>query len=723
MSGAVTWARGWLAALVAVCLLVPPVPSSAAPRPRPLRIEVPSNRADLISGGNALVSIALPKGVDVDDVSLDLNGRDVTTLFALRSDSRFAGVLSGLKVGANTLSARLPDGSGARLSITNHPIGGPVFAGEQVKPWICATEENGLGPALDEQCNTPTIYEFFYKSNESGEFEPYDSENPPPESDVATTTTDEGHTVPYIVRRERGVIDRGIYDIAVLFDPSDPWDPWEPQEAWNGKLHWPFGGSCQPYHAQNPPGGRPDIGGGDEGGVLDDNALSRGFAVASSGFSVLGNNCNTVVSAEALMMIKEHFIETYGPVRYTFGRGGSGGSIQQIQIAGAYPGLLDGILPQATFADIATTATENFDCRLLVRYFNVVSPHLGWTPAAKLAIEGGGFFTTCEAWISAYGFPAMLGDPTLGCITPLLTYLETDYTGILRSQSEPDWVYDADTNPDGVRCTIYDYMSAIFGRRSEDGPARRPYDNVGVQYGLKAVEAGVILPEQFVDLNEKIGGIDIDYGFQSTRSEADPGSLAATYRSGQVTDGRQLAKVPIIDGSYAIPHGDIHTAFHSWELRERIAATNGSAENHVIRQAGGGRPAFDVMDEWLDNIEADPKPGPLSEKIVRNKPADLVDSGSYIGTDPRIAAGAPLSDDILRCMLKPLDRADYSATFTDDQWARLQAAFPDGVCDWTRPGIDQQATIPWATYRYGTGPRPLGKRPVSIPIPSRLPAR
>ena len=31
---------------------------------------------------------------------------------------------------------------------------------------------------------------------------------------------DQGVTVPFIVRNERGVIDRGVYDIAVLFDPT-----------------------------------------------------------------------------------------------------------------------------------------------------------------------------------------------------------------------------------------------------------------------------------------------------------------------------------------------------------------------------------------------------------------------------------------------------------------------------------------------------------------------
>jgi hypothetical protein len=29
-------------------------------------------------------------------------------------------------------------------------------------------------------------------------------------------------------------------------------------------------------------------------------------------------------------------------------------------------------------------------------------------------------------------------------------------------------------------------------------------------------------------------------------------------------------------------------------------------------------------------------------------------------------------------------------SFTPEQWARLRAAFPDGVCDWHRRGVEQR---------------------------------
>ena len=52
-----------------------------------------------------------------------------------------------------------------------------------------------------------------------------------------------------------------------------------------------------------------------------------------------------------------------------------------------------------------------------------------------------------------------------------------------------DKVYDEQTNPDGVRCTLQDYMVNAFGR-DDDGFARRGFDNVGVQYGLKGLRDG-----------------------------------------------------------------------------------------------------------------------------------------------------------------------------------------------------------------------------------------
>ena len=129
---------------------------------------------------------------------------------------------------------------------------------------------------------------------------------------------------------------------------------------------------------------------------------------------------------------------------------------------------------------------------------------------------------------------------------------------------------------------------AIWGRNAR-GFARRPVDNVGLQYGLKALEAGQISVEQFVDLNEKIrGSVDTDYAFTAERSEADPGSMPIAYWAGQVSNF--LADLPIIDLRGSSNVNDIHTDYHSWAMRARLDQANGGRQPADLELADGHRP-------------------------------------------------------------------------------------------------------------------------------------
>jgi hypothetical protein len=76
-----------------------------------------------------------------------------------------------------------------------------------------------------------------------------------------------------------------------------------------------------------------------------------------------------------------------------------------------------------------------------------------------------------------------------------------------------------------------------------------------------------------------------------------------------------------------------------------------------------------------------------------------------------------LTENILKCQLKPLNAADYlPATFNGAQLARLLAAFPDGVCDWSKPGVSQQSPVSPLTFEGGPGGVPLGPPPTSTPL-------
>jgi hypothetical protein len=87
---------------------------------------------------------------------------------------------------------------------------------------------------------------------------------------------------------------------------------------------------------------------------------------------------------------------------------------------------------------------------------------------------------------------------------------------------------------------------------------------------------------------------------------------------------------------------------------------------------------------------------------------------------PRQVAGGPLAENILKCQLKPLNSADYAPiVFTSEQLTHLHAAFPDGVCDWSKPGVGQQAALSPLTYVNGPGGVPLPGAPAAESAPER----
>jgi hypothetical protein len=694
-------------AAVAAALLLSAVPASAAVGVPQIRVL--SNRADLVSAGDALVQVVPPAGADASTLKVGVDGRDVTPAFAVRSDGRFFGLLKGLRNGANVVSAQIPGGRAARLTILNHPIGGPVLAGPQVKPWSC------FAGSLDDQCNRPVSYAYYYEPTGGGSLVSYDPTNPPP--DVANTTTDQGKTVPFIVRQETGTIDRDEYRIAVLFDPAKPWDPTQPQDAFNHKLVVFHGASCDTEYQQ---ASAPD--------VLNVTALGRGFATMSHALDNAGHNCNIATEAESLIMTKEHLIDAYGTVRYTIGSGCSGGSLVQQQVANAYPGFYQGITPACSFTDAWSSAMQYVDYQFMRRYFENPSgwaAGVAWSPADISAVEGHPDPANAVTFTSV--IPSS-GNPSRSC------------PGLAAAQ-----VYDAKTNPHGVRCSLQDYMVNVFGRRPQDGFAERPFDNVGIEFGRKALAAGKITPAQFADLNSKIGAVDIDYNPTTTRTEATSAALERVYRSGAVDQADNLDKVAIIDLRGPDP-GAFHDVYRTYVMRARLDRDHGTHANQILWRgqtpllgdANYTGESIIAIDEWLAAIEKDPRAMPLAKKIIGDKPSSLQDrctngSGQDVPatvcdgsvqaySDPRQESGMPPTDDTIKCELKPLRRTDYAQSqFTDAQWAELVKTYPSGVCDYTKPGVDRVPTRAWQSYQDASGSvvyggRALGAVPTSKPV-------
>jgi hypothetical protein len=640
----------------------------------PLTITVLSSRADMVSGGDALVQIAPPGS----GLSVTVNGQDATNSF--REDGgRVVGLLEQLREGKNIVEARR-GGRSTRLEIINHPITGPIVSGEHLKPFVCRTVESGLGEPLDANCSAAARIEYFYRTNAATPtFKPlpHPAEHP---ADLATTTTTDGQTVPYIVRVESGTINRAIYRIAIL------------ERGWNRRLMFSFGGGCGTQYNQ---------GSNQAAAALTDVALSRGFAHAISTQNVMQQHCNDHLSGEALMMIKEHFIQTYGVPEWTMGFGGSGGAIQQLLIAQNFPGLLDGILPSLTYPDSVSTRAGVTDCRLLMNFYK--TDPATWTQDKQTAVEG---YTpkTCNAWDRSF-INIIVAANAPGC-------------GI------PDaMVYHPINNPKGARCTMWDTNVATYGRDPVTGFARRSLDNVGVQYGLEALNNGHISTQEFLDLNEKIGGFDNDGVPRPERSVADAEAVRLSYAAGRLNTGSGgLGSIPILHyRSYNDSVGDIHDRFRDFTMRERLRKANGRVDNQVIWVYPNGVTglatrvtalAVDTMAAWLDGIKKDTSSASPAEKVRRAKPVAATDGcwdgsgnrldepASFDGPgkcnglypnhkNPRLVAGAPITDDILKCQLKPVDAREYKAKFSADELKRLRTIFPGGVCDYSKAGVGQ----------------------------------
>ena len=95
----------------------------------------------------------------------------------------------------------------------------------------------------------------------------------------------------------------------------------------------------------------------------------------------------------------------------------------------------------------------------------------------------------------------------------------------------------------------------------------------------------------------------------------------------------------------------------------------------------------------------------------------LCDADPRLAThaSPRQVAGGSLDENILKCQLKPLEpgRLRRRSRSRASQWTRLNAAFPGGVCDWSKPGVGQQDAISPLTFAAGPGGVPLPPAPTA----------
>ncbi len=713
--------------------------STRGSNPNRFEITVLSARPDQVSGGDALVQVAVPGNVALDDVTITLGGADVTDAFAAGDDDHtLVGLVGGLVQGDNTLTASAArqngqaNGHSAHLTLTNHPIGGPIFSGPQQQPFVCTTARARFDgrpllsqPLVDNQdqigipvaaedaqggypqdgrgyptaaaqivgwskdCAATTRIGYVYGTT-GGQFHWLDDPAGPLPADIATITTLDGKTAPFIVRWERGTINRFIYSVAMLA-PAGESDPAAPDDSlWNRRLVFSFDGGVGIGHFQ---------GTTSTGSMLPAGLLGQGYGVMWSSGTRTSTHYNLQVGGETALMLKEHTVEAHGVPDYTVAVGGSGGAIQQYVYAQNHPGLIDAAIPQYSYSDMVTQTIHVGDCELLEHYFDVGGRNNPrWKdPEVRQAVMGLNASNfpqnlsqgEISQWNGLYGLYALLGyqvmDRDPASPAPALTECRASWFGLTPLTLNPTFtnVNDIDKlaqGTAGVEWTHWGDTVNIYGRGA-DGFARVPWDNVGVQYGLRALADGVITPDDFLDLNAQVGSwkntsqmVPEGFPFQGAfspanfdpwssrnmnlssdggvtpapRREGDPDAMRAAYTSGMEFQGD--IDIPIIDWRHYLEDElDMHHSHQSFASRQRMLDVDGDASNQVIwftdarpaRAFDQTAMAFEVIDEWMANMAAHPE-----RSVAENKPDRAVDS--CFDTDGNlIASGQGVWDGVL----------------------------------------------------------------------------
>src|SRR5712691_12741759 len=189
-------------------------------------------------------------------------------------------------------------------------------------------------------------------------------------------------------------------------------------------------------------------------------------------------------------------------------------------------------------------------------------------PAKKTAIAGYNDYTTCVSWDHTF---ANRSTATGSCNPAIIPPAQ-------------QW---SPTNPNGIICNSDEQIVNQLGVDPATGFPNSPLDNVGVQYGLAALDSGAITPDQFVTLNADIGGMNFAGAQVPQRTEASLRALRAVYADDLINSASLgLRTTPVIDQRLDLDFigfgNDIHTTDWSFITRARMLADNSTVDNQVI---------------------------------------------------------------------------------------------------------------------------------------------
>ena len=639
----------------------------------------------------------------------------------------------------------------------------PLFAGKNQYPFVCETERSQLGqPLVDntsgwgvpvyaetkegqrseliigysKDCSLPTRIFYSYNTRSgSSKFHqvPDSTEALPKDAEL-------------IIRMETGTINRYMY--AMLMPSSRSDELLKPDlSKWNGKLIYYFRGG---------------IGIGFQQGVMRMHHLSKdmrkylekGFAIVFSTATETGNGYNIWLQEDTALRLKQNFTTRYGKPSFTIGYGGSGGAIQQYLLSQNNPnGIINGGVAIVAYPDMLSQINYTLDCELTEYYFEHLAEDISfWQDVEK------------RPWIQGLAANAKESRRLqwIDNIAQLLRFewprnhqganeCNSRWRGSLQYVNNPVFNPNYTRYSKNIRRRVYwthwQDNREFFGT-DQTGRAPIPWSNEGVQYGLKALKDRHISPEQFIDLNRKIGGwLPQDEMTQeryrhasgdsvlkrytnysehnmthlgepldlASRSNGSIKAAIAAYQSGNVFLGE--LNNPIIDvRPYQDQVLDIHHSWSALSSRKRIQERMGQHDLQLIWQHQLPNKDYSkavyMMDEWLTRADANggdyisAKPDTAQDMCVDHQgeiihKGDHVWDGSWNGKEDgdctkimpfyegsRNVAGEDISSDIFFCQLIPVRKAIESGFYgdfdMDPYQEELESVFPSGVCDYTQ---------------------------------------
>jgi hypothetical protein len=636
------------------------------------------------------------------------------------------------------------------LRLVNNPIQGPIFSGRHQVPFVCATTGNAAGMGLppipqSPTCETPTVVSYVYLPPTGTTWLAYDPAAPPPASSIRQTTTMDGLMVPMIARWERGVINRFMYSILVLspYSQTSALD----LRAWNRKALFSFSGGVAIGRTQGAASGGDmrHLAGLQMGYAV---LYSSGLRTNTHYNLQLGGETAIMLKDHFVSKYAEpeYTIGVGGSggaiQQYVYGQNHPGlldGGVPQYSYSDmvtqtihvgdcellehwldkqvlANPlsmwrtwvnrSLIEGLSTSATFANPYAAVMPYMPTPGSSECINgwrglsplALNPHFGTAPGYNPAVHGPVEWTHWGDLVNIYG---------------------TDETGFARSPWDNVGVQYGLAALKSGAITPAQFLDL----NANVGSWKRSADMVQEGCPFIAALCASQLPDVWSSRNMSLspdGGAT-----PAARREGNREAGYAAYRSGMVFRGK--LDIPVIDWRHYLEHRlDMHNSHQSFASRQRLLNYDGDASNQLIwftdarpgtAQSDQTPQAFLVLDRWIKNIQANP-----DRTVGENKPADAKDAcfatnGTLLATgddvwdgildgDPagvctqtfplystsRIVAGGPIEGGVFKCALQPVAGAVAGGLYgswapSAAELARLNAIFPQGVCDYSKPDL------------------------------------